>query len=106
MPFKAISVNTAADNELVAAVTGKKIRVTSYVIMAAGTVNATFKSATTALTGAFPLVAQAGISAPFCPPVASFGPNGYFETARGEALNLTLDAGTLVAGHLTYELVT
>lgn len=102
----AISASTNGSNTLVAApASHQKIVVLGYVIIAAGTVNATFKSSTTtALTGALPLVAQAGVSAPVTPPTPSGRPHGWFACAPGEALTLALDAGVLVAGHLVYEL--
>ena len=103
MAFAKISANVNGSNALVAAVPGKRIRVTSYVLLAAGTVNATFQSAANDLTGAFPLVAQAGVAAQVTPSYPGGAAKGWFETNVGEALNLSLDAGVLVAGHLSYE---
>lgn len=96
--FKVVSKNTAADNELVAAVVGKKIRVLSYSLNAAGGANTvTWKSASTALSGAMDIGDNVY--------VAAEANRGLFETAAGEALNLTLSAATLVAGHISYVLV-
>ena len=93
-----ISGNTNGDNTLVAAVSGKKIRVLGLSLMSAGTVNLTFQSGAggTAISGAYPLTAQAGMVLPPCA-------LGYMETAAGALLNMRLDAGTLVVGTLTYE---
>lgn len=100
----AISCSSLGSNPLVAAPSDatKKIRVLGYVIVSAGTVNATFRSGlTTNKSGAFPLTAQAGVAAS----MIATGNTGWIETDVGEALNLYLSAAILVAGHLTYELV-
>lgn len=96
--YAVISASTNGNNTLVAAVTGKKIRVLACVIMSAGTINATFQSGAggTALSGAFPLTAQAGMVLPLCEV-------GWFETAAGSLLNLSLSAGVLAAGVLVYQ---
>ncbi len=97
-----ISTTTSGAVALVAAVPGTKIVVTGYVIVSAGTVNVTFKSATTALTGAMPLVANSVVSAPLS---RSQGVHcGWFETAANEALNIVCDATVGVYGHIKYEL--
>jgi hypothetical protein len=96
--YALISESTAATNDLVAAVTGKKIRVLSYVLNAAGGANTiTFKSASTAISGAMDVGDNVSLVADCA--------SGLFETAKGEALNLTQSGATLVAGHLTYVLV-
>lgn len=67
---KPISTASAATTELVSLVSGKSIFVTSYDFMSAGTSNVTLVygtgtncgTGTTSLTGAYPLIAQAGIS--------------------------------------------
>lgn len=97
--FAVISENTIADNELVAAVSGKKIRVLHYIVNAAGGANTiTFKSASTAISGAIDVGDNVTIS-------AQCEPYGVLETAAGEALNMGQSAATLVAGHLVYVLV-
>lgn len=66
----AISVAAATTTEILALVTGKRIYVTSFDFMAAGTNNVKLVygtgtncgTGTTDLTGAYPLIAQAGIS--------------------------------------------
>ncbi len=66
----AISISTATTTQLVAAVTGKRIFVTAWDVIAGGTGNFTLVygtgsncgTGTTSLTGAYPLTAQAGIS--------------------------------------------
>lgn len=96
-----INVATATDHTIVAAVTGKKIRVLSYVIVAAAAVAVTWKSGSTARSGAMSFAANSGIV------VSPAAPSGgsWFETAAGEALVLTLSGAQQVSGHLTYQVV-
>jgi len=95
--FAAISCSSSGNNTIVAAVTGKKIRVLAYVIVHTLAVTAKFKSSTagTDLTGAMPAGINGTVQAPFCPV-------GYFETASGEALTLVLGGAVAVGGHITY----
>lgn len=67
---KAISVAASTTTEIIALVATKSIYITSFDFMSAGTLNATLVygtgtncgTGTTSLTGAYPLIAQAGIS--------------------------------------------
>lgn len=95
--FAAIDAASSGDNTVIAAVTGKKLRVVSCLLMAAGTVNVRFESGAggTALTGQMNLVANTGFSLPF-------NPVGWFETGEGALLNLELSAAISVDGCLTY----
>jgi hypothetical protein len=93
--FAAISAPNSGNNEVVAAVSGKKIRVLGYVLVASGAVNAKFRSTNTDKTGLLYLAQNGGVSAPF-------SPVGHFETAAGEALNLNLSGSVAVGGHLVY----
>ena len=96
--FASYSNASAADNEVVAADATKKIRVLSYTINAAGGANTvTWKSATTALSGAMDIVDNASLHAACV--------HGLFETVANEALNLAQSAATLGAGHVTYVLI-
>ena len=87
----------SGDNTLVSAVTGKKIRVLSYALVAAGAVTVRFESGAsgTALTGQMTLAANGGIS-------CAFNPGGWFETAADALLNLELGGAVSVDGHLSY----
>lgn len=94
-----VVVDAAAlgDNTLVAAVTGKKIRVLAMMLIANGGANTIrFESGAsgTALTGHMILTAQIVV------PLSGYG---WFETAVGELLNLELAVATQVAGVLVYE---
>ena len=96
--YKAYSDADATRNEAIAAVAGKKIRVLSYLLNAAGGENdVTFESGAVALTGAMEVANNASVHASFN--------GGVFETTAGVALNITQSAATLVAGHITYILV-
>lgn len=93
--FAKITAASSGANEIVAAVTGKKIVVLSYHLSSAGTVNAKWQSASTDISGLLYTVANIGV------PVA-FSPVGHFATASGEALNLNLSGAVAVGGHLVY----
>jgi hypothetical protein len=95
-----IDVASNGNNTIVAATTGKKIRVYQLLLMANGTVNATFQSAAggTSLSGPMPLAINTGFASGWCPV-------GHLETAAGELLNLSLSAPVQVSGWLVYALV-
>jgi hypothetical protein len=97
----AVAAAANGNNTVVAAVTGRKIRVLSAVLVAAGTVAPQFQSGAggTNLTGAMPMVANGVLTLPF-------NPEGWFETAAGQLLNLNLSGAILVAGVLSYVEVT
>lgn len=88
---------SSGDNTLVAAVTGKKIRVHSLFLVAAGTVTVRFESGAggTALTGQMTLAVNNVLVLPH-------SAHGWFETAAATLLNLELSAGVSVDGGLTY----
>lgn len=95
--YAVIDAATSGDNTLVSAVTSKKVRVLSLLLVASGTVNVRFESGAggTALTGQMNLVANTGFVLPY-------NPAGWFETASNTLLNLELSAATSVDGVLTY----
>ena len=81
---------------IVAAVTGKKIRVIAGKLSFSGTVNAKWQSSTTSdLTGL-----TYGVANTLDP--YQFNPGGHFETVAGELLNLNLSAGVAVGGYVDY----
>lgn len=97
--YAVIAAATLGDNTLVAAVTGKKIRVLAAVLVASGGANTVrFESgaAGTALSGQMDVAADGQLILP----LNGFG---WLETAAGALLNLELSAGTSVAGALVYE---
>ena len=94
----AIAASGSGDNTIVAAVTGKKIRVVSLFFICGGTVNVRFESGAggTALTGVMPFIAQTGMVLPM-------NEDGWFaDTAAGALLNMELSAAVSVAGSLSY----
>lgn len=100
--MKYAAINRATSGELVAAVTGKRIRVLSYLFSVATTTTVRFDSAATPLTGA--MTATAGNAFPSPSPINLPGGSvGQMQTEPGEALNVTLGAGVQISGHLVYE---
>lgn len=95
--YAVIDHASSGDNTLVAAVTGKKIRVLAYTLIASGAVTVRFESGAsgTALSGQMSLASNGGVS-------AGYLPDGHFETAAGALLNLELGGAVSVDGHLTY----
>lgn len=95
--YAAIDAATSGDNTLVAAVSGKKIRVLAVFLVAAGTVNVRFEGGAggTALSGQMNLVANTGF-------VLNYNPVGWFETAVTTLLNLELSGAISVDGSLVY----
>ena len=104
MPYAAISATASGDNTIVAAVGTRKIRVLNYTVASAGTVTAKWKSGSTDLSGAMPLVASSVVSAAGGSHNAN-GPEGVLETAGGEALILNLSGAVAVGGHIRYEVL-
>lgn len=95
--YAVLSAASNGNNTVVAAVTGKKIRVISLWVVSAGTVTTTWQSGAggTGLTGAASLVVNTGY-------VLNHNKDGWFETAAGSLLNLSLSAGIQVSGSLSY----
>lgn len=92
-----ISFTTAADNTIVAAVTGKKIQVRSYAFTVAAEVNLTWKSGSTAISGAMDF---GGTDEPRG--ISRYLGKYPIETVAGEALVLTNVGAGQVSGDLTY----
>lgn len=93
-----IAAASSGDNTLVAAVTGKKIRVLAAQMTMTGTaVTIRFESGagTTALTGLMTPLQGTSITLPY-------NPHGWVETAAGALLNLELGGAQAVGGVLTY----
>lgn len=93
--FKVITVSSIGDNEVIAAVSGKVIRVLSYLFVSAGSVSVQWKSGSTDISGVMPYIASTGVS-------AGYNPKGHFETGVNEALVIELSHNVAVGGHLTY----
>ena len=98
--FANIAVAGSGDNIIVTGVSGKKLRVLSCFLIAAGDVDAYFvDGGNTALVGdgtnGMDLAANSGFSLPF-------NPIGWFETTSADSLDLNLSAAVRVAGCITY----
>jgi hypothetical protein len=97
---KSAVIDNAAsgDNTLVAAVTGKRIRVLAMIAVMTGTaVTIRFESGAggTALTGQMQPTSGGGFVLPY-------NPIGWFETAASELLNMELSGAQSVDGVLRY----
>lgn len=95
--FAAIDVAGSGDNTIVAAVTGKKIRVLALFLVASAAVTVRFESGAggTALTGQMQLGANGVLVLPE-------NANGWFQTAAAALLNLELSGAVSVDGGLVY----
>lgn len=94
-----VNAAAAGTTAVVAATPGKKIRVLAFFFVTGGTqTDATFKSDTTAVT---PLIANTSYGGA----VMNHNPLGWFETASGEGLNVTLGAGSTTGVHVRYVLI-
>jgi hypothetical protein len=99
--FVAVAAATLDNNTLVAAVTGKKIRVLALTLVASGGANnVRLESAAsgTALSGVMNIAANGQLTLPY-------NDAGWCETVVSQLLNLELSAATAVGGMLVYSLV-
>lgn len=100
-PIQTAIANAGAggSTELVAAVTGKRIVVMGFHFIAGDTdTTAVFKSATTAISPLYYNLSGGGAA-------LDYNPHGYFETKRGEALNLTLGTGAATGVWVQYAII-
>ena len=98
--FANVSAASSGDNVLVAAVSGKILRVVNVFLISAGTVNAYFvDGGNTNLVGdgtnKIALIANSGFVLPF-------SPLGWFETTLSESLDINLSDTIAVVGAITY----
>lgn len=96
--FAKVAVSSSGANEIVAAVTSKKIRVLAWDVVANAAVNFKWQSdgSPTDLTGLYYMAGQGNGVA------RAFNPVGYFETVAGEALDLNLSGAVAVGGSIVY----
>ena len=99
-----IAASSLGDNQIVAGVTGKRIRVLGFVLSFSGSTNAKWRDGTTDLTGLEYGAAGAVNVAPVTPSVLASG-IGWFSTSQGNALQLNLSAAVAVGGFVLYDLV-
>lgn len=95
--FAAINATTNGNNEIVAAVTARKIRVLAYAFVADAAVGVAFEDGADGsdISGQMAFAANGIFTAPF-------NPVGWFETSVATALNMETDAVANVRGHLVY----
>jgi len=94
--YALIDANSSGNTQVVAAVSGKRIRVVAYALVASAAVNVQFRSgSTTNLTGPMRLVEAGGVAHAF--------EGGLFQTNVGESLNINLSANVQVGGYVVYE---
>lgn len=99
--YAVVAAAAGGDNTLVAAVTGKRIRVHALVLVASGGANsARLESAAggAALTGVMDIADNGQLVLPY-------NPAGWCQTVAAQLLNLELSAATAVAGMLVYSLI-
>ncbi len=92
---KSFTETTGALNEIVAAVTGKKIIVTSLVLVCTSANSVNWEDGTTDISGVMSFPANGGYS---------MSGSRLLETTAGAALQLTQTGATVVSGHLSYRL--
>ena len=88
--FQTAALGAAGSEDILTAVTDKKIRVHALVLHSDKTTTVRIRSAAaTNLTGAMPIILNEGIA-------FQFNPVGWFETTAGEPLNVLNGAGVTV----------
>jgi len=92
--YRPINATSFGDTQIVPAVSGKRIRVIAYAVIANLTVSIKFRSGTTDITGSMRVVEGGGIAHAY--------DGGLFQTAEGQALNINLSANATVGGYVVY----
>lgn len=106
--YVALNPSSSGDNTIVTGVTGYRIVVVGWNLLATGTVTATWydgaSSGNANLSGGYQFTAQAGIVCPITP-ATEFFQGGWMQTSAGNNLVLKLSGATEVDGQLAYVLV-
>ena len=92
--YAPINATSFGDTQIIPAVSGKRIRVIAYAVIANATVSIKFRSGTTDITGSMRIVEGGGIAHAY--------DGGLFQTAVGQALNINLSANATVGGYVVY----
>jgi hypothetical protein len=92
--YAPINATTSGDTQIVGGVSGKRIRVIAYAVVANATVSIKFRSGTTDITGSMRIVEGGGIAHAY--------DGGLFQTAVGQALNINLSTNATVGGYVVY----
>ena len=92
--YAPINATSFGDTQIIPAVSGKRIRVIAYAVIANATVSIKFRSGTTDITGSMRIVEGGGIAHAY--------DGGLFQTAVGQALNINLSTNATVGGYVVY----
>ena len=92
--YATISATTSGDTQIVPAVSGKRIRVIAYAVIANATVSIKFRSGTSDITGSMRVVEGGGIAHAY--------DGGLFQTAVNQPLNINLSNNATVGGYVVY----
>jgi hypothetical protein len=92
--YAPINATNSGNTQVVGAVSGKRIRVIAFAVVASATVNIKFQSGTSDITGSMRVVEGGGIAHAY--------DGGLFQTAVGQALNINLSANATVGGYVVY----
>jgi hypothetical protein len=95
----AVIDNAAASGDLVVVggSPGMSVAVNGYIVQSAGAATITWKSGSTAKSGALPEAAETGVA-------SGWSQDGWFHTAKGDDLILNVSAAVQVSGHVSYSL--
>ena len=92
--YAPINATSSGNTQVVGGVSGKRIRVIAFAVIASATVNIKFQSGTSDITGSMRVVEGGGIAHAY--------DGGLFQTAVGQALNINLSANATVGGYVVY----
>jgi len=92
--YAPINATSFGDTQIVPAVSGKRIRVIAYAVIANITVSIKFRSGTTDITGSMRVVEGGGIAHAY--------DGGLFQTAVNQPLNINLSNNATVGGYVVY----
>lgn len=95
---KALTTASSGATELVAAEAGRRIRVLGIVAITTLANSIKLQSATTDISGLFPLAANGGLVLPYCD-------HGWVETTAGQALNINMSVATSTGIQVIYMVV-
>jgi hypothetical protein len=92
--YAPINATNSGNTQVVGAVSGKRIRVIAFAVIASATVNIKFQSGTTDITGSMRVVEGGGIAHAY--------DGGLFQTAVNQPLNINLSTNATVGGYVVY----
>ena len=93
-----VNASALGSTAVIAAVTGRSIRIVAAAIITTLANEVKFLSASTAISATWPLGANGGLVLPY-------NDHGWVQTAEGEALNINLSVATATGVHVEYIVV-